>query len=217
MKKSEIISYCHISFINGITDAVSVIMLHKVFVVLMTGNIIFLITDLANGFYFKDFVRLTLIISIVVYEILIHKFINNIDINKRILISILLIVTYVFLGNYYYLKNSIGENSIHFLIVANVATATSLSINNIFYRFHKTKSNLVLYTINLLKLGDMMVERNFKEFFVISSTLFCFILGLVVASFMVFRINFLIFLITIPLLINLYIINLDNTDMNISK
>lgn len=210
MNNREIISYCHLSFINGITDALSVIILHKMFVVLMTGNIIFFIADLGTGFLFKDIVRLSLIINMIICEIIIHKYIDKISKNKRFLMSILLVCIYVFLGNYFFKNHSIGENNFHFLIVANIATITSLSINNIFYRFHRTKSNLVLYTVNLLKLGDMVVDKNIKELKLIVSTLLFFILGLLLAAFTVLKVNFLIFLVTIPVLISLYIVNLKN-------
>lgn len=66
MDKKELSNYCQLAFVNGISDAISVIMLHKVFVVLMTGNIIYSITALATGFKFTDLVRLTLILNFII-------------------------------------------------------------------------------------------------------------------------------------------------------
>ncbi|MBY0244763.1 MAG: DUF1275 domain-containing protein, partial [Sphingobacteriaceae bacterium] len=66
MEKRDLLNYCQLAFINGVNDAISVIMLHKVFVVLMTGNLIYFVTDITTNFGFGDWVRLTLLLNFII-------------------------------------------------------------------------------------------------------------------------------------------------------
>lgn len=204
MEKRDFLNYCQLAFINGISDAIAVIMLHKVFVVLVTGNIIFLVTNLATNFEFKDWVRLSLLANFVLSEIIVHRAIAQKSIKFRIVLALLFVIFYWLVGSIEVYHHSIGDNELGFLLVANIAAVTSVITNNIFYRFHKTKFNLVAYTMNVVNLIHMLMEKRFADAKILGFTLLCFILGLLVASFMVVKLSFFTVLIMIPILLNLY-------------
>ena len=207
MNNRDFLNYCQLAFINGISDAMAVIILHKVFVVLVTGNIIFLITDMAVHFEFKDWVRLSLLANFILSEIVVHRTLAQKTIHFRISLAIFFIVTYCITGILATNSHNIDANSWGFFIVANIAAIASVTINNIFYRFHTTKFNLVAYTMNLLNLIHMLMDKKYSDAKVLGITFFCFIMGLLVASFMVVKWSFFTVLIIIPILINLYITN----------
>ncbi len=209
MKKRDIRNYCQLAFINGVNDAISVLMLHKVFVVLMTGNLIYSITDLATTFIFADLVRITLIINFILSGIVVHNIIAKKDIQFRIRLSLLFIVIYFGAGTYASNSHSLGDSSWGFLIVANLATTMSVVMNNIFYRLHVTKFNLVAYTMNLLNLAHMIAEKRHSELRLLGVTFASFISGIAVASLLVIYLKFYTVLIIIPILISLYIANLN--------
>lgn len=207
MKKRDLRNYCQLAFVNGVSDAISVLMLHKVFVVLMTGNLIYSITDLATTFIFADWVRITLLINFILSGIIVHNIIAKKDIRFRIRLALLFIVMYFCVGTYALSVNNLGDESWGFLIVANVATTMSVVMNNIFYRIHATKFNLVAYTMNLLNLAHMIAERRHSDLRLLGVTLASFLIGIIVASFLVVYLKFYTILIIIPILISLYIVN----------
>ncbi|MDE5000733.1 DUF1275 domain-containing protein, partial [Francisella tularensis subsp. holarctica] len=69
---------------------------------------------------------------------------------------------------------SLHENSFGFLILANIATIISVIMNNIFYRFHSTKINLVAYTMTLINLSHMIAEKRYHDITLLSTTLLSF-------------------------------------------
>ena len=80
-------------------------------------------------------------------------------------------------------------------------------MNNIFYRLHATKFNLVAYTMNLLNLAHMIAEKRYHELQLLGITFASFISGLIVASCLVVKWDFYTILIIIPILLNLYQVN----------
>lgn len=211
MEKRDINNYCQLAFVNGVSDAISVLMLHKVFVVLMTGNLIYFVTDVATKFVFGDWVRITLLLNFIISGILIHSIISKRNIQFRIGLALFLVIMYFCAGTYAVHFNHLSDTSWGFLIVANIATVMSVAMNNIFYRLHKTKFNLVAYTMNLLNLSHMIAEKRYADLKLLGITFVSFISGLLVASFLVLDLNFYTILIIIPVLINLYIVNRNQT------
>ena len=209
MEKRDLHNYCQLAFVNGVSDAISVLMLHKVFVVLMTGNLIYSITDLATKFVFADWVRITLLLNFILSGIIVHNIIAKKDIRFRIRMALLFIVIYFCAGTYASNSNSLGESSWGFLIVANIATSMSVVMNNIFYRLHATKFNLVAYTMNLLNLAHMIAEKRYSDLRLLSITLASFLTGIITASFLVVYLKFYTVLIIVPILVSLYIVNLN--------
>lgn len=128
MDKKELSNYCQLAFVNGISDAISVIMLHKVFVVLMTGNIIYSITALATGFKFTDLVRLTLILNFIISGIIVHNIVIKKSVHFRILLAITFMLVYLCIGVTARKNGLLEDDSIWFLVVANVATTMSVII-----------------------------------------------------------------------------------------
>lgn len=211
MEKRDISNYCQLAFVNGVSDAISVLMLHKVFVVLMTGNLIYFVTDVATKFVFGDWVRITLLLNFIISGILIHSIIAKRNIQFRIGLALFLVIMYFCAGTYAVNFNHLSDTSWGFLIVANIATVMSVAMNNIFYRLHKTKFNLVAYTMNLLNLAHMIAEKRYSDLKLLGITFISFISGLLVASFLVLDLNFYTILMIIPVLINLYIVNRNQT------
>ncbi|AJI68674.1 DUF1275 family protein [Francisella tularensis] len=84
MTKQELRNYYQLAFINGVNDAISVILLYKVFVVLMTGNIIYSIADIITNPQFSDFVRITLLFNFIISGVIVHGFIAKRTIKFRI-------------------------------------------------------------------------------------------------------------------------------------
>lgn len=207
MEKRDIRNYCQLAFVNGVNDAISVLMLHKVFVVLMTGNLIYFVTDLATKFVFADWVRITLLLNFIISGILVHNIIAYKSVSFRIGLALCFVVVYFLAGVSALQFNSLSESSWGFLIVANIATVMSVIMNNIFYRLHATKFNLVAYTMNLLNLAHMIAEKRYADLKLLGVTFVSFIAGLLVASFLVVHINFYAILIIIPILIHLYLVN----------
>jgi len=105
-------------------------------------------------------------------------------------------------------KNGLLEDdSIWFLVVANVATTMSVIMNNIFYKFNATKYNLVAYTMNVLNLSHMLGEKKFAEASGLGLTMLSFVLGLIIASFITIHYDFYTILLALPILINLFFSN----------
>jgi uncharacterized membrane protein YoaK (UPF0700 family) len=204
MEKRDLLNYCQLAFINGVSDAISVIMLHKVFVVLMTGNLIYFVTDVATKFGFSDWVRLTLLLNFITSGILVHNFIAKKSTEFRICLTFAFVIIYFIAGTISLQLNSLSENSWGFLIAANIATVMSVIMNNIFYRLHATKFNLVAYTMNLLNLAHMIAEKRHEELRLLGITFASFIGGLIIASFLATVWKFYTILIIIPILLNLY-------------
>ncbi|MDE4959503.1 DUF1275 domain-containing protein, partial [Francisella tularensis subsp. holarctica] len=71
MTKQELINSYQLDFINGVNDANSVILLYKVFVVLMTGNIRYSISDIITNPQFSDIVRITLLINFIISGVIV--------------------------------------------------------------------------------------------------------------------------------------------------
>ncbi|AJI44753.1 DUF1275 domain-containing protein [Francisella tularensis subsp. novicida] len=207
MTKQELRNYYQLAFINGVNDAISVILLYKVFVVLMTGNIIYSIADIITNPQFSDFVRITLLFNFIISGVIVHGFIAKRTIKFRIAISLLFVLIYCFSGTFVLYINALHDNSFGFLILANIATIMSVIMNNIFYRFHSTKINLVAYTMNLLNLSHMIAEKRYHDITILSTTILSFIIGLIVGAYLTSMIYFFAILIVVPVLINLYITN----------
>lgn len=207
MDKKELSNYCQLAFVNGISDAISVIMLHKVFVVLMTGNIIYSITALATGFKFTDLVRLTLMLNFIISGIIVHNIIIKKSVHFRILLAITFMLVYLCIGVTAKKNGLLEDDSIWFLVVANVATTMSVIMNNIFYKFNATKYNLVAYTMNVLNLSHMLGEKKFAEASGLGLTMLSFVLGLIIASFITIHYDFYTILLALPILINLFFSN----------
>ena len=204
MNKRDLINYYQLAFINGVNDAISVIMLYKVFVVLMTGNIIYFIADVATNPQFTDLVRVTLLINFVISGIIVHNLLSKKSVKFRIILSLLFVIIYCVAGTIAVTSHHLQENSFGFLIVANIATIMSVIMNNIFYRFHSTKINLVAYTMNLLNLAHMIGEKRYFDLVLMSTTITSFVLGLTIGAFLTVAWNFYAILIIIPILIHLY-------------
>ncbi|MBP7846987.1 MAG: hypothetical protein QG651_376 [Pseudomonadota bacterium] len=207
MEKRDLLNYCQLAFINGVNDAISVIMLHKVFVVLMTGNLIYFVTDITTNFGFGDWVRLTLLLNFIISGILVNNFLAKKSILFKICITLIFVVLYCIIGSVCLQLKNLGDDSWGFLIVANIATITSVMMNNIFYRLHTTKFNLVAYTMNLINLAHMIAEKRYHELQLLGITFASFISGLIVASCLVVKWDFYTILIIIPILLNLYQVN----------
>lgn len=180
MTKQELRNYYQLAFINGVNDAISVILLYKVFVVLMTGNIRYSIADIITNPQFSDFVRITLLFNFIISGVIVHGFIAKRTIKFRIAISSLFVLIYCFSGTFVLHINALHDNSFGFLILANIATIMSVIMNNIFYRFHSTKINLVAYTMNLINLSHMIAEKRYHDITILSTTILSFIIGLIV-------------------------------------
>ena len=215
MNKKDLLNYCQLAFINGVNDAISVIMLHKVFVVLMTGNIIYSMTALATGFHFSDLVRISLIFNFIISGIIVHTIIVKKSVHFRIILTLVFVVLYLSSGVTALHDNLLGEDSIWFLIIANIATTMSVITNNIFYRINSTKFNLVAYTMNLLNLAHMIGEKRFTDAKLLSITIISFAIGLLIASFLTIHWHFYTILITIPVLAHLFITNYDQINKKI--
>ncbi|ABI83364.1 DUF1275 domain-containing protein [Francisella tularensis] len=207
MTKQELRNYYQLAFINGVNDAISVILLYKVFVVLMTGNIRYSIADIITNPQFSDFVRITLLFNFIISGVIVHGFIAKRTIKFRIAISSLFVLIYCFSGTFVLHINALHDNSFGFLILANIATIMSVIMNNIFYRFHSTKINLVAYTMNLINLSHMIAEKRYHDITILSTTILSFIIGLIVGAYLTSMIYFFAILIVVPVLINLYITN----------
>ncbi|WP_116964704.1 DUF1275 family protein [Fastidiosibacter lacustris] len=204
MNKRDLINYYQLAFINGVNDAISVIMLYKVFVVLMTGNIIYFIADMATNPQFTDMVRATLLINFVISGIVVHNLLVKKSVKFRIILSLGFVIIYCFAGRVALTSGHLQEDSLGFLIVANIATIMSIITNNVFYRFHSTKINLVAYTMNLLNLAHMFAEKRYFDLVLISTTIISFVLGLTIGAFLTILWDFYTILIIIPILIYLY-------------
>lgn len=207
MDKQELANYSQLAFINGIIDATSVIMLHKVFSVLMTGNIIYFITSAVTKIEFIDYVRISLLLNFVLSGILVNNVLIKKSIHFRINLSILFVIAYCIIGYILMVNNYIGKDDWGFFMVANCATTMSVIINNIFYRLSATKYNLVAYTMNLLNLAHTIAEKRYNDLRLIMVPFISFILGLIVASLLTQHIHFFTVLLVIPILINLYLKN----------
>ena len=191
MGRRERINHCKLAFINGVNDAVSVIMLHQVFVVLMTGNLIYSITGTISGFEFSDVVRISLMITFVLSNIIVHKLVAYKSVLFKTTLSIGLLIIYLIIGVILDNHQLIGIDSWGFLLVANIATIMSISINNIFYRIHATKFNLVAYTMNLMNLSYMLSGgKKTNDMQSLFEVFISFILGLLIASFLTVKIHF---------------------------
>jgi uncharacterized membrane protein YoaK (UPF0700 family) len=213
MKNRDFVNYCHIVFINGVSDAVSVTLLHKTFSVLMTGNLIFMITDISNVWSFKDMVRLTLILSFILMEFVWYKFLDNIQIGIKLLLSFTLLFTYIFLGSHYYGLHQIGENQINFLGLAILSGVLIFTINTTFQKIHEHKYNLILHTVNLLKLADLIAEKNYKSAIKPLLIIILFCSGLLFSALLIRRVNFYAMLLITPVLISLIAFNLDKISL----
>ena len=198
MEKRDLLNYCQLAFINGVNDAISVIMLHKVFVVLMTGNLIYFVTDITTNFGFGDWVRLTLLLNFIISGILVNNFLAKKSILFKICITLIFVVLYCIIGSVCLQLKNLGDDSWGFL---------SVMMNNIFYRLHTTKFNLVAYTMNLINLAHMIAEKRYHELQLLGITFASFISGLIVASCLVVKWDFYTILIIIPILLNLYQVN----------
>ncbi len=207
MEKKDLLNYCQLAFINGINDAIAVIMLHKVFAVLMTGNIVFLVTDIATKFQFSDIVRLSLLFTFIGINIFMHNWTEKRSVVFRIILACCFVIIYIIVGTLELQYNNLTSNSWGFLLVANIATIMGVIINNMFYPLHRTKFNLVVYTVNLLNLSYSIAEKDYKEAQSLSITIGSFILGLFVASFAVRYIQFFTLIIILFVLFNLYRLN----------
>ena len=87
-------------------------------------------------------------------------------------------------------------------------------MNNIFYRFHSTKINLVAYIMNLLNLSHMIAEKRYHDVTILSTTILSSIIGLIVGAFLTSMIYFFAILIVVQVLISLYI---SNHKINLQK
>lgn len=197
-------NYISLAFINGLSDAVSIILLHEVFAVLMSGNIIFSFSSLAGHFQFVDFVRLMIIVAFIISNIIAHTFFTKLPLITRFISVIIIIIFYCSIGNYCYTHGYLTKESPDFLYIAIFATVTSVFINSIFYRIHTTQYNLVAYTMNVLNLSHFIAERKYQNAGKILIPVISFATGVFTGAILVKYFQFYTVLFALPLLSVMY-------------
>ena len=209
-------NYVGLAFINGMSDAVSVILLHEVFAVLMSGNIIFSFVDLATKLEFADIVRFMLIGVFILSNIISHRYFIKLRVGLRLAMVVLILLTYCMLGNYSYLHGYLAKDANGFLWVAMLATVTSVLMNNIFYQIHKTRYNLVAYTMNILNLAYFIADRKYNDVGKILIPIISFASGVFISALLVQHFQFYTILLALPLLFIMYFIQRHNQSNEIT-
>ena len=202
--------YIALAFLNGVSDAITVVLLHEVFAVLMSGNIIFSFVNIATKIGFVDFVRLILIVVFIGSNIIAHRYFIRLNVITRFYIVVLISLIYAFVGNYCYAHNYLAQNAAGFLYVAILATVTSVFMNNVFYRIHTTRYNLVAYTMNMLNLAHFIADKKYKEASQVSIPIASFAVGVLAGAVLVKFYQFYTILLALPLLSVMYWWHIQN-------
>lgn len=203
-------NYVGLAFTNGMSDAVSVILLHEVFAVLMSGNIIFSFVDLATKLEFADIVRFMLIAAFILSNIISHRYFIKLQVGLRLAMVAVMIIAYCIVGNYTYSHGYLAKDANGFLWIAMLATITSVLMNNIFYQIHKTRYNLVAYTMNILNLAHFVADRKYDDVGKILVPIISFASGVFISALLVQHFQFYTILLALPLLCIMYFIHRHN-------
>ncbi len=202
--KYDFINYICLAFINGISDAISVLLLHKLFVVLMSGNIIFLFINLAVKLDFIDLIRAILLITFIINNMLIQKYFIKLNLTVKLIIVILVTITYCTLGEFAYINNYLNEPTYWVMYLSMLASISNLLINNVFYQVNATRYNLIVYTMNLVNFARFLADRDYIEVAKIFITITSFALGVYGGATFSSHYHFFTILLTLLVLLAMY-------------